>query len=64
MLTAYLDESLEQDDGIAVVAGFVGMDIHWDKCVSQWSSTLAKYGRSSLHLADLRLGRNGRHAKC
>jgi hypothetical protein len=55
MLTVYLDESIEQDDGHAIVAGFMGNKVAWGQCVRSWRRVLRKYGRESLHLADMRL---------
>jgi hypothetical protein len=54
MLTLYLDESLEQDEGYAVVAGFVGDDVAWNRCMTQWGATLVAHRKTSLHLRSLR----------
>jgi hypothetical protein len=61
MLTMYLDESLEQDEGHAVVAGFVGDDAAWDRCILQWGITLARFGRTSLHMKELRGWNDEKH---
>lgn len=36
VLTMYLDESIESDDGYAVVAGFIGTDTAWAECMQLW----------------------------
>jgi len=54
MLSMYLDESLEPDEGYAVVAGFIGDDMAWNRCVLQWRIVLALMGRTSLHMKTLR----------
>lgn len=61
MLTMCLDESLEQDEGYAVVAGFVGDSAAWDRCTLQWRMVLAFMGRSSLHMKTLRGWSDDRH---
>ncbi|ADW67704.1 hypothetical protein AciX9_0633 [Granulicella tundricola MP5ACTX9] len=58
MLTMYLDESLEQNDGYAVVAGFIGNDESWNLCMRLWGESLARHNRPSLHMKDLRWKRN------
>jgi hypothetical protein len=54
MLTLYLDESLEQDEGYAIVAGFIGDDVAWNRCMTQWGAVLVSHGKTSLHLKSLR----------
>jgi uncharacterized protein (DUF2249 family) len=55
MLTVYLDESMEAGDSYVVVAGFMGNKSAWVKCARKWRSVLKKYGRTSIHLKELRL---------
>jgi hypothetical protein len=52
MLTLYLDESLEADEGYAVVAGFMGNDKAWEDCMAQWRVGLGK--TPALHMKSLR----------
>lgn len=52
MLTAYFDESLENGDGYAVMAGFFGTKDSWTRCAEEWKAALGK--RSALHMKKLR----------
>ena len=59
--TLYLDESVEQDDGYAIVAGYIGTGANWRLCMHMWQNTLSTYGKTSLHLKDLRGWNTGRN---
>jgi len=54
MLTAYIDESMGQDDAHVVLAGFMGNDRSWNTCMRKWRSTLAEHNRTCLHMKELR----------
>lgn len=56
VLTAYLDESSGSGDGFHVIGGFLGNDEAWKRCGRAWKSKLCAYGRTTLHMKDLRLG--------
>jgi hypothetical protein len=52
MLTMYLDESIEQEDGYVVIAGFLGKKSSWVRCARRWRGELGAH--KSLHLKTLR----------
>lgn len=56
MLTLYLDESFDSTTGMYIVGGFAGTRSQWRECTSRWKAVLAAYNRTSLHMAELRLG--------
>lgn len=56
MLTLYLDESYVETTGMYFLAGFAGSKSQWRKYGPRWKAVLSDYGRSSLHMTDLRLG--------
>lgn len=61
MLTMYLDESLEKDDGFVVVAGFAGREANWNLCLKEWQRVRGK--RGPLHMKTLRKWETARHEK-
>ena len=52
LLTLYLDESMEQDDGYVVVAGFIGKKSAWVDCGRKWRKALGM--NNHLHMRELR----------
>ena len=54
MLSLYVDESLDEQTGMYIVAGFIGGEKQWKEFGARWRTALAP--RSSLHMVDLRLG--------
>jgi hypothetical protein len=61
MLTAYLDESGHEGQGLMVLAGFLGDDEQWKQCEEKWRIGLGK--RKSLHMQELRWSKRGRIKK-
>ena len=53
MLTAYLDESGQEQEDWAFVAGFVGDDVAWRKLPPLWAEAIGPQ-RQHLHMAKLR----------
>lgn len=49
----YLDESVEGNDGFAVVAGFIGTDAAWNECMRQWR--LVQRPAKGWHMKTLRV---------
>jgi len=62
MIFGYFDESGEVGDGYYVVAGFIGRRRDWKKFIPLWKEALGD--RSSLHMAELRLGSNSAQRRC
>jgi hypothetical protein len=52
VLTAYLDETGQHEQGIVFVAGFMGKKDAWERCAAAWKAGLGR--KQSLHMADLR----------
>jgi hypothetical protein len=56
MLTAYLDESGQEQDDWMFIAGFMGDDAAWEKFVPLWKKAIGPQ-RTHLHMKDLRFTR-------
>jgi hypothetical protein len=52
LLSVYLDESMEPNDGYVVIAGFVGNKSAWVKCGRRWRREIGTKG--PLHMNELR----------
>ena len=52
LFTAYIDESIEQDDGYVIIAGFLGRKPQWVRCARRWRKELGS--RPALHMKSLR----------
>jgi len=54
MVTAYCDDSgTDAAQRTAVVAGYLGTDVQWERFARQWTPLLDEYGISRLHRAEL-----------
>lgn len=54
MLTVYLDDSgTSPNQEIAVVAGYLGSVIQWERFNKRWKALLSKYGIARMHRVDL-----------
>jgi hypothetical protein len=54
MLKLYLDESIDNDTGMCLVAGYLGNKRQWKDYIEAWREELSP--RTSIHIAELRLG--------
>lgn len=59
VLTAYVDESGQEQGNWMFVAGYVGNDEQWQRVGSEWRSAIAN--RQHLHLKELRWGLKKEH---
>jgi len=54
MLKLYLDESIDNNSGVCIVAGYLGTKKQWADYTTAWLDALAP--KTSIHVSDLRLG--------
>ena len=59
LLSVYMDESMEPNDGFVVIAGFVGNKSAWVRCGRRWRKELG--ARGPLHMKELRGWNDDRH---
>lgn len=54
ILTIYCDDSgTASENRVAVVAGYVGQDVQWERFQKEWKAVLKGFGVQQMHRADL-----------